>query len=384
MSIREILQLGLFIVFLAFSPIIFKPSQPKENINSFEKTAIYDNPPSTSMVSDTTLVAVEQNLNNFVEPELIAKTDTKTESPKVPKPVVYSPKLLVDISFDTVLGQSKGVRVIFNMNVDKKSAEKAFSITPFVSGDFSWNGKVMTWLPSSLEKGVSYTVSVSRGVLPQSGTSNDKVSTRTFIAQASIKRLAVPYFKQTYARSCEESALRMALAYYGIQETDFSILEKVGYSPRAWNRSENIWDDPDEQFVGFVDGARSGYGAFRAPIARAAQSFGRSAESYTNISAQFLAENISEGYPVVVWGYNASLPVKILKWQTDSGKEITAYQGEHTRTVVGMVGEKENPIGFYVHDPQAKLGSNEYWRADKLIDHMNIFGELSNQAVVVR
>lgn len=324
-----------------------------------------------------------QNKILLLEPSPVVISTPKKEKPKILETLVYKPKLLVDISLDIERDVSKGVRVIFNTAVDRQSAEKAFSVTPLVPGDFSWNGKAMTWLPSSLEAGVSYSVSVDRGVLSQVGISNDTVTVKSFTAQASRKRLSVPYFHQEYDRSCEEAALRMALAYYGVKTNDLEILGKVGYSPRPWNMSENIWDDPHEQFVGFVHGTQSGYGTFRDPITRASRAFGRPAEAYTNISAQFLAKHISENYPVVVWGYNAYRPVRMFSWKTDQGKEIIAYQGEHVRVVVGMVGTKENPIGFYLHDP-LYAGPNEYWRADQLIKHMNIFGELTNQAVVVR
>ncbi|MFA6520127.1 MAG: C39 family peptidase [Candidatus Paceibacterota bacterium] len=196
--------------------------------------------------------------------------------------------------------------------------------------------------------------------------------------------LDVPAFKQQYLRSCEESALRMVLAFYGIQSNDMEIVKKVGYAPKPHDFKNNIWDDPNEMFVGSIDDKnKSGYGAFAPAIAKAATSFGRNAESYIGVSPQFLAEQIYNGYPVIVWGFYTPPPYIKYFWNTQDGKKINAYRGEHTRVVVGVYGKKTQPTGFLLNDPYTG-SKDEYWSTERLMTQMNTFPDLTDQAVVVK
>ena len=225
-------------------------------------------------------------------------------------------------------------------------------------------------------------------VSPITIESVEKASARTVVEDASIGaearsvKLDVPFFKQEYIRSCEEASLRMALAFYGIETNDMEIVGRVGYDPRPLDRENNVWDDPNIMFVGSIDDPnKNGYGAFAPAIASAAKTFGRDAESYLGVSSQFLAEQIYNGYPVIVWGFMSS-PAKYF-WNTKEGKEVVAYRGEHVRVVVGVFGSPSEPTGFLLHDPLTGE-KNEYWSSEKLMTHMNTLGTLTNQAVVVR
>lgn len=204
------------------------------------------------------------------------------------------------------------------------------------------------------------------------------------IANLKLTRLEVPAFKQEYIRSCEESALRMVLGFYGIETNDMEIVKKVGYDPHPSDKKNNIWDDPNKMFVGSInDPNKNGYGAFAPAIASAAKAFGRDAESYLGVSAQFLAEQIYNGHPVIVWGFYSTPPFVKYSWNTKEGKNIIAYRGEHTRVVVGVYGDPSKPAGFLLNDPLT--GEKDvYWSTDRLMTQMNIFGNLTNQAVVVR
>lgn len=200
-----------------------------------------------------------------------------------------------------------------------------------------------------------------------------------------VFKLKVPYRKQEYEKTCEASALRMVLEYHGIKTNDWDILQSIGYKPRGLDFARNVWDDPTEMFVGYVDKGKIGYGAHAEPVAKAAKSFGREADVHKNVSARFIAGQISKGYPVIAWGYYIyATPVRY-SWKTEDGKDVVGYRGEHTRVIFGFVGEADSPDGFYVHDPNfVNGGAEQYWSAKKLMDNMNIMGELSNQAVVVR
>ncbi len=204
------------------------------------------------------------------------------------------------------------------------------------------------------------------------------------LANVNTVQLDVPLLTQQYIRSCEETSLRMVLAYYGIMTDDMSIVQKVGYAPHMWDHNNNIWDDPNEMFVGSIDDStKNGYGTFAPALASAANKFGRQAESDTNVSASFIASQIANGYPVIVWGFFATPPFITYQWKTPAGSLVRAYRGEHVRVVTGLVGDPNNPTGFFVNDPLSGV-KNEYWSATVLMKHMNMWGALTNQVVVVR
>ncbi len=194
-------------------------------------------------------------------------------------------------------------------------------------------------------------------------------------------KLNVPYFRQQYLNSCESSALRMVLGFYGIKTDDMQVLQKLGYNPRPKDLVKNEWDDPQEQFVGFVDNT-NGYGVYGLPIAYAAQAFGRTAEYRVVITPQFLAKEISAGHPIIVWG-STSVTAPPYIWNLPNGGKVRAFHGEHARVVVGVKGSIINPTGFYVHDP-VNGRQFEYWMTGDLMK--NIYGVpgVTNQAVVVR
>lgn len=204
----------------------------------------------------------------------------------------------------------------------------------------------------------------------------------TLFKASNIIKLSVPSFKQEYANSCEPSALRMVLAYYGITASDFEVLEKIGYAPRFKDLAKNEWDDPQKQFVGYVDNVGGGYGVYGQPVAAAAEKFGRTTEYRTFITPQFLAKEISLGNPIIIWG-STSITAEPYAWNLPSGGQARAFKGEHARVVVGVKGSILNPAGFYVHDP-INGKSFEYWTTTKMVEQLYGVMGITNQAVVVR
>lgn len=216
-----------------------------------------------------------------------------------------------------------------------------------------------------------------------------KPETAPNLSLYNVVTLDVPAYKQEYKNSCEESALRMVLAYYDITATEMEIVEKVGYKPRNWDYKNNIWDDPYEMYVGAIDGKSpngtkmTGYGTFAPPIAKAARAYGREAQDYSPVTASFIAEQIYNGNPVILWGFFKTPTYVKYSWKTDAGKVIEAYSGEHARVVVGVVGDRDNPTGFFLNDPYTGEGK-VYWSTERLMKHINIWGNLTNQAVLVK
>lgn len=202
-----------------------------------------------------------------------------------------------------------------------------------------------------------------------------------------IKKLNVPYYKQQYPNSCEAASLRMALAYYKIKKTDMQILKQFGYAPTYRDWANNIWTDPQKQYVGYVDivgRPNGGYGVYGLPVVRAIESFKRKGvyATSTAITPTMLATNIQKGYPVMIWGYT-SFTEPAYTWTTPEGNEVKAFKGEHARLVVGYKGTLKKPIGFYVHDPYTNE-AYKYWPTEKLMAHMNTVPGVTDQAVVVK
>jgi len=200
-------------------------------------------------------------------------------------------------------------------------------------------------------------------------------------------KLKVPAYRQQYANSCEAGALRMALAYKGIMKSDVQILTQFNYNPTYMDRINNVWDDPQKQYVGYVDvtgNITGGYGVYGLPVVRAVEAFRLKAEYATStaITPSFLAQAIDDKNPVVIWGYT-SYTQPPYKWKNREGGTVIAFKGEHARTLVGFKGTIEAPLGFYVHDP-INGKAYEYWTTEKLMAHMNKVPGVTDQAVVVK
>lgn len=200
--------------------------------------------------------------------------------------------------------------------------------------------------------------------------------------------LKIPAYKQQYANSCEASTLRMALVYKGIKiSNDVSLLARFGYNPTYKDWTNNIWDDPQKQFVGYVDIAGKplgGYGVYGLPVVKAIKSYGLDAEYATStaITPSFLAQSIENKNPVIVWGYS-SYTEPPYTWTTKDGLGVKAFRGEHVRLVVGFKGTVSNPEGFYIND-SLKGKNTEYWTTKKLMENIKKVPGVTDQAVVVK
>lgn len=216
---------------------------------------------------------------------------------------------------------------------------------------------------------------------------NKVVAPSAPIATTGTTILNVPFYAQEYTNSCEAAALRMALAYYKIMQRDMDIIRMFGYKPHLKDVAANVWDDPQQQFVGYVNatGRGQGYGVYGLPVVNAILEYGRRADYYTgtsSITAPIMAEAIRSGYPVIVWGYS-SLTEKAYTWKSPEGKDITAFRGEHARLVVGVQGPTSAPTGFYVHDSLSKQKA-QFWKTADLLKNIRAVPGVTDQMIVVR
>jgi uncharacterized protein YvpB len=278
------------------------------------------------------------------------------------------------------VGVSTPVSFTFDQPVDHTSAQAAFGISPSAPGSFSWSGNTMTFHPSGLSYQTGYIATVAPGVKGVYGLASTRSFSDSFSTTYQVIKLAVPYYRQAYALSCEEASLRMALAYRGINVNDYDILMKLNYNPEPRNQSTNYWDNPYQMFVGDVNGQEgvTGWGVYGPPIAAAAQSFGRNATYVSGITAGQIVQAIEGNNPVVLWGFSGS-SVQMDSWNTSSGV-VQAPKNEHARTVYGVAGNPSNPIGFYIHDPYY---GDLYWTTAQLEWNMDWGGAMPSQGVIV-
>ena len=132
-------------------------------------------------------------------------------------------------------------------------------------------------------------------------------------------------------------------------------------------------------FVGSIDGsitAGTGAGPDAPPIAKAARAYGRSASPFTGVNAGWIAQQIHNGNPVIMFGaYRAT---GTTTWKTPSGGTIVMNLTGHATVVTGVQGEPSAPLGFWVNDP---LRGSSYWSAAAV--EANIARDPDRQAVVV-
>jgi len=249
------------------------------------------------------------------------------------------------------------VQLTFDQPVDQASTQAAFSISPAVDGVFSWSGNTMTFKPSGLPFQTGYTVALAAGIKPVFGLPGLSYSSQ-FTTTYETKKLSVPYYAQVHSLSCEAASLRMALGYYGVGTSDDEILGRFGYAPEPRDTATNTWQDPYRMFVGSVDGkiGVDGWGVYSGPVAEAARSFGRGAEAISGVSAERVAAAIHAGQPVVLWGISGSGRVAD-SWNTATSGVVNVPRNAHVRTVYGVDGTADNPVGFYIHDPIGSVRS---------------------------
>jgi uncharacterized protein YvpB len=277
---------------------------------------------------------------------------------------------------------SEQVSFSFDQPVDHNSVINHFSISSGKIASTAWQGN--TFVANVTDLGYQQTIiaTLSAGVqnsgfgLPSAQSFSD-----SFTTEIRVIRLNVPYYHQQYAATCAAASLRMVLAYRGVNTDDMSIIYQMGYSPTVEDKSTDppTWDDPQEMFVGSVSGTiKSGTsaGPDAQPIAKASESFGISAQAVTNIDVNWIAQQLYNGDPVILFGAYSN--TTFTSWQTPSGRVEKMNLTSHVRVVTGLKGEPGNPIGFWISDP---IDGANYWTTNEVISTINL--DAYHQAVVV-
>jgi len=185
-------------------------------------------------------------------------------------------------------------------------------------------------LGASLAYYTRYTINVGAGVKSIYGIDSTQAFSSSFLTEEQVVTLKVPLFYQPKGFDCNLYAVKMALAYRGVNISIESAKASIG-----------IGENPN---VNWVDG----YGVHAGPLAGYIRGF-RGAVVKSGFSASGLASEIMAGNPVIVYVYNgASQPYG--PYQLDPGG-YTAYMGMHSEVVIGFTGNVENPTSIITNDP---------------------------------
>jgi uncharacterized protein YvpB len=279
---------------------------------------------------------------------------------------------------------SQKIRFAFDQPVDKESVASRFSVSSGRIASTSWEGNAFSATVVDLGYQQTVTAVIGAGVKNAGfGLPSSAPFKTVFTTEVRVVKYDVPFYRQQYLASCTAASLRMILAHYGTQADDMSIVQRMGYSPRSWDASTNppTWDDPDEMFVGDINGRLkngTGAGSDAGPVANAARSYGRNASAVTGVSAGWIAQQLIDNKFVIMFG-SWDGTANYTTWTTASGKTIKANLAGHATTVIGVKGEPSNPQGFWVNDPLK--GGTAYWSAAAV--QQNISLDPYRQAVVV-
>lgn len=271
------------------------------------------------------------------------------------------------------------IRVDFDQEVDKASAQAAFSINPSAAGVFSWQGNSMTFNPNAnLSPSVRYTVKINRGVKSIHGVDSRDEFTSAFTTRPEVVNLAVPLTIQPYRFACNLTAAKMALQYKGVNLSVDSLYSQVAKDNTAYNESTNTWGNPNSGFVGDIRGNSRGYGVHWGPIANLIGKY-RPVNTKSGWNLTDLLREVEVGNPVVVWAHNGySGSGANTTWNLPGGGSVYTVKGMHSYVVKGFTGSPEAPSMIHLNDPNrgAWSVSPSYFNG--------IWGTFNRTAVVVK
>lgn len=264
---------------------------------------------------------------------------------------------------------ASSLQFTFNQAVDHQSAEGKLNVSPSVDGSVAWEGQTMVFKPKQpLAFNATYTISLAPGVKSQTGFASEEEQKFTFSTELSVTKLAVPFHRQEHNLSCEVATLVMVLAYRGINVSEQTLIEAIGFD--STKKQNGVWGNPNVAFVGDIDGRQpsTGYGVYWQPVAKAAQKY-RPARWFTGGAITDLTSEIKKGNPVIVWGTAGS--GRRIDWQTPQGGTVVAVSGEHTRVVIGFIGSADNPTKIITLDP---LSGEKYFTKDSFLANWSVLG----------
>lgn len=171
---------------------------------------------------------------------------------------------------------------------------------------------------------------------------------------------------QLYTLDCESQAAVDFARFFGVSINEQEFISKLPYS-----------DDPDEGFVGTINGAMgqlppSDYGVHAKPIAKLLRDYGLNAKAVRGWDLDKIRKEIALGHPVIVWIVNMPFDIESMDYTASNGNTTRVARYEHTWIITGY-----NMNVFTVVD-------SEWTYNVKISTLQNRWDALGNQAVVYR
>ncbi len=188
-------------------------------------------------------------------------------------------------------------------------------------------------------------------------------------------RINVPKYRQQRALSCECAATHAAATYQGYDLSEEACLKLV--EVHEGSKSNGVWGDPDEKFVGNVNARQrnySGYGVYARPLERGLESANIPAESSYNTPLPTLLATLANGNPVVAWTPYAVGNCWRTSWKTPEGKDVDTCLNEHALVITGFTGSINNPEKIFIMDVHPgmyrEVSVNQFLKAWDALDRM--------------
>ncbi len=251
------------------------------------------------------------------------------------------------------VNEGSNIKVTFDQEVDKDSAQNHLQITGGVNGDFSWDGNTMIFNPrTNLQFNTKYTVTLTPGIKSLYGVDSKDTFTSSFATRAFQVIISMPWYPQPQpSDSCNIFAAKMALAWKGYQSTTGGLIAEMGYDPNNPSGTAKGWTgDPYKVYVGRADGSW-GYGVYWNPIRKLFTNRGIKTDLHQGWNIRDLAKSIEDGHPVIIWRYNGESADYDFHWTATDGQYVNAINGQHGGVVTGYTGTSDNPTSFYINDP---------------------------------
>lgn len=276
---------------------------------------------------------------------------------------------------------SQFIRFTFDQQVDQKSAENLFSISPSVPGSFKWEGNSLIFTPNYLNFSTTYTAKISPGVKAILGLDSEKEFKITFTTRSNEVLISIPQYYQSQQWNaagrfgCNLFAAKMVLAYKGYNVDIVNLVSEIGFNDQ---QVDGKWvGDPNKVFVGTYN-ASWGYGVYWNALKKVFDNRGIATEIRSNWNVSGIAAEIEAGHPVIIWRYNGESANYDSDWVAGDGTYVDAINGQHGGVVTGFRGTPQNPTQLFLNDPWygpfwVDINTFNYW-----------WGRLDKHALIVK
>jgi len=180
-----------------------------------------------------------------------------------------------------------------------------------------------------------------------------------------------PVIAQRLRDNCETAALQVLLATTGISVDQLRLQRQLAHSsPPDPQQTPTgpVWGDPDQGFVGRVDGTGpwGGFGVYPRPIAALAARYDRRLRDLTGAPPSDIYSDIVAGHAVLAWAGLQDGPYR--SWQTPNGRPIRVNLNEHTIVLTGIHADGTLQVVNVLY------GTREVWSPARFERAWNLLG----------